>query len=102
MNDDSILSNIQSGFRVVRSCSTTLLNITDDLLRVAEKDKHTFQVLLDFSSLWHYKSSHAYCYVLLYWSDKQSVSLPCSTPDQLKIISGVPWGFILDPLLFSI
>lgn len=41
----------QSGFRPGYSCSTALLNITDDILRANDQDKVTALIVLDYSNV---------------------------------------------------
>lgn len=112
-----ILPRFQSGFRPHYSCTTALLKITDDLLQAADQRKLTILVLLDFTkafdtinyevlfSILHYIGLKSNAIKLLkdYLTNRiQYVKVGEEISNPNILVSGVPQGSILGPLLFTI
>lgn len=112
-----LLPQNQSGFRTNHSCVTALLKVMDDILLEADKDKLTILVLLDYSkafdrishdlllAMLHYLgfSNNAAALMKNYLTNRQQkVKIGTIYSDSLDVISGVPQGSILGPLLFTL
>lgn len=117
LDDQGILPKTQSGFRRGYSCTTSLLNITDDILRAADDNRLSIMVLLDFSkafdTIHHQLLINILKYVGFdpsssklmanYLSNRnQVVSVEQIVSDSLPVLRGVPQGSVLGPLLYSI
>lgn len=113
----NILSNVQSGFRPHHSTQTTLLDVTDNILKSMDNKKATAIVFLDlrkaFDSVNHdillKKLKHVGVNDIEFkWFDsylrgrKQSTIFNGVSSDKKSIDIGVPQGSILGPLLFCI
>lgn len=114
---NNILPERQSGFRPGHSCCTALSHVTDDIFKALDTDRACLLILLDFtkafdmvnhkilrSLLQHIGfSSDALRLVSSFLSDRvQRVILRDNTSPFLNILTGVPQGSILGPLLYSI
>ncbi|KAF2893916.1 hypothetical protein ILUMI_12259 [Ignelater luminosus] len=112
-----LLPPTQSGFRTGYSCPSALTNIVDDIVLAVDNNKLTALVMLDYSkafdkinhkvliSITHYLGfgSNAMNLLKSYLEQRiQRVTLANASFDSCVIGSGVPQGFILGPLLFSI
>lgn len=112
-----VLPEYQSGFRPNHSCTTALLNVTDNILSSADNSKLTLLVLLDFSkafdtlnhnillSILHYIGFKPNAVNLMrsYLSDrKQFVKFNNLSSSSIALHAGVAQGSIVGPLLFSI
>lgn len=117
LSDNNIIPHVQSGFRVGHSCTTALLNVTDDILGAIDQGLCTVLVLLDFSrafdtinyrmfeAILHYigLSEEAVTLIKDYMSNRQQkVSIDHESSDSLTLKAGVPQGSILGPLFFNI
>ena len=111
------LSTRQSGNKKLHSTETSLIRTTDTLLSAIDEKKVTAVVLLDMSKAFDTISHGILLNKLLnvaispssiawftsYLSDRrQVVRINSELSDPLPIVSGVPQGSILGPMLFSI
>lgn len=112
-----IIPEFQSGFRPQHSCLTALLNITDDVLSSADEGKITALVLLDFSKAFD-TLDHEILIAILHFigldhsavlliqnyliGRKQRVMINNKSSSTVEVLSGVPQGSILGPLLYTI
>lgn len=119
---DYLLSNnlnnfYQSGFRANHSCTSALMNITDDILAATDQNKMTALVLLDFSkafdtidhdiliSILHFIGfTNSACMLIANYLNEreQKVVINDQMSTSLNITRGVPQGSILGPLLYTI
>ena len=114
-NHYNIICKQQHGFRKNHSCETQLLETVNDLALSLNAGEHTDFILLDFSKAFD-KVSHT-CLLhklrhygisgeLLRWirdfltNRSQEVILNNIHSDSCKVLSGVPQGSVLGPLLF--
>lgn len=117
VNQNNILPIKQSGFRPGFSCATALADLTDDIIRAADDNKISILILLDYSKAFDTINHQLLVSILHYCGFGQSSSklissflsdriqqtvLNNATSEPLSVLSGVPQGSILGPLLFTI
>ncbi|XP_075167477.1 uncharacterized protein LOC142239569 [Haematobia irritans] len=118
INKHKLLTSGQSGFRAQRSCTTALLNVSEDIRSEIENNKINILVLLDHSKAFDTVdhdilitklkymfrfSKSAIKLVQSYLSNRyQSAFVMNTRSDPLLVTRGVPQGSILGPLLFTL
>jgi len=117
IDENDIFPQTQSGFRSGHGCDTALLHITDDIIAAQDRGLLTAVILLDYSKAFDTIShtilasvlsfigfaENAINLIFQYLTDRvQVVSVDNRMSLPLRVVSGVPQGSILGPLLFSI
>ena len=111
----NLLSQQQSGFRKNRSCQSLLIKITDYLLNNMDKGKIIGLTMIDLRKAFDLVDhatllqkltldgldDNAISWFSSYLTDRQfQVSVDNNLSSKAKVVSGVPQGSILGPLLF--
>lgn len=115
---NSLLSDRQSGFRPKHSCTTALIDVSEELRLNTDKNMISILILLDHSKAFDTVEHSTLCYKLktmCYFSStavnlitsylhgrSQSVYHGCDISNSCSVLRGVPQGSTLGPLLFSI
>nr|CAI5861731.1 unnamed protein product [Callosobruchus analis] len=107
----------QSRFRPNHSCVSTLAEVVDHIISATDKNKLSLLILLYYSkafdgisyrqllAILHYLgfSNNAESLLRSYLPNRtQRVNLQDKLSDKLSIVSGIPQGSILGPLLFTL
>lgn len=117
-NSNSLLTSRQSGFRPKRSCTTAILDVSEDIRQNLDAGKPSFLVLLDCTKAFDSLDHAIFCYKLknLYGFSSQAVKLissylserfqcvysGASSSGFLHVSKGVPQGSVLGPFLFVV
>ena len=117
LTSDGLLSKFQSAYRCFHSTETALIRVFNDILVALDRHQEVVLVLLDLSAAFDNIDHSALlsrlqcCYgingTMLKWFQSyldnrtQQVIIKDSLSSEKQLLSGVPQGSVLGPLLFS-
>jgi hypothetical protein len=118
VEDNGLLSDFQSGFRRGHSTISALVKVTDDLGAARAREMDAVLVLLDFSkafdciphgllvhklmSIYRFHTSAAKMIASFLKDRSMVVEMDGVRSSPRNLVSGVPQGSVLSPLLFSL
>ena len=117
LDEHNILTDCQHGFRARRSCETQLLTLADELVSGLDKKHQHDLIVLDFSKAFdrvphqrllrkldHYGvRGNTFDWIRAFLTHRtQQVTVEGATSDSVEVLSGVPQGTVLGPLLFLV
>ena len=108
LNLHNILSDNQHGFHKKRSCESQLILTIQDLALGLEDGEQIDAILLDFSKAFDKVPHYGIRGQLLSWIESfltgrsQKVFVEGKTSSYVPVVSGIPQGTVLAPILFLI
>ena len=117
LQNNNLLPTKQSGFRPGYSCSGALSEVTDDIFRTLDAGKACLLVMLDFTKAFDMVNHKILISILHFvgfadaatdlvssflFGRSQRVILGGKTSSFLNVVSGVPQGSILGPILYCV